>query len=352
MVAPLDIPDLMLRAAAAALSLFAAVQLARMQPLRFLTAAGVLFGIAAAGYALISSPVAFPRAAREVLVLLSVLLPAFFWWFALALFRDGFVFRAIHLLPPALLLGFYVLRQEWGGGHHAAGMLLHDATVLALLLYVVSLALLDFRNDLVDARRRFRAVVALMIPLAGIVIVGAETWEVLSGPFPSWLGLLHALALLSLAGLFALWLTAPRPELFAALADAPQPRADLLSSAELIELDRLKAAIAGGICLEPELSLPALGARIAVPEHRLRRLIAKGLGYRNFAAFLNDHRVEEAKRRLADPGRAREQIAAIAFDLGYASLAPFNRAFRQIAGTTPSEYRAKALAKAVDSAKS
>ena len=61
------------------------------------------------------------------------------------------------------------------------------------------------------------------------------------------------------------------------------------------------------------MSLSTLATKVAIPEHRLRRLIAKGLGYRNFAAFLNAHRVEEAKRRLADPVRSREQIVSIAF---------------------------------------
>jgi AraC-like DNA-binding protein len=86
--------------------------------------------------------------------------------------------------------------------------------------------------------------------------------------------------------------------------------------------------------------------------HLLRRLINKGLGYRNFAAFLNDHRITEARQRLADPKQAREQISAIAFGLGYASLAPFNRAFRELTGVTPTDYRAQALARHIASGNS
>ena len=353
MSASFEMPEIMLRAAAAAFSLLAAAQFARLRPFRFLTVGGSLFGIAAAAYAVISGPTGaeFPPAPREMFVLASVLLPAFFWWFALALFRDRFDFRPMHALPPILLLAFYAVRQDWGGGYDAAGTLLHQVVVVLLLGHLVSLAVLDFRNDLVDARRRFRIAVAILIPLAGVVIVAAETWEVFSAPLPAWLGPLHALMLFSLSLLFVLWLMAPRPELLAPSLGAPRPRTDLLAPAEMIELESLRAAIADGICLEPELTLSALSGRIAIPEHRLRRLIGKGLGYRNFAAFLNDHRVEEAKRRLADPLRVREQIATVAFDLGYASLATFNRAFRQIAGTTPSEYRATALSKVVDSAK-
>jgi AraC-like DNA-binding protein len=166
------------------------------------------------------------------------------------------------------------------------------------------------------------------------------------------LGLLQATAILVLAVLFVVWLTAIPPDLMVqAAAPAPAPAPEQLSPVENIELGRLRAAIAAGVCLEPELSLRTLAERLKLPEHRLRRLINKGLGYRNFATFLNDHRVSHAKRILADPVHSRQQIVAVAFELGYASLAPFNRAFRQLTGMTPSEYRSQALAKVGDSAK-
>jgi AraC-like DNA-binding protein len=212
-----------------------------------------------------------------------------------------------------------------------------------------TLVVREFQNDLMDSRRRFRLAVALVLPAVGLVIAAAETYA-LFRPLPGWLGLLQASALLVLAGAFALWLTAIKPDILAMTQPgAPRLRPETLTAAESIELDRLQAAIAGGICLENELSLATLAARLKLPEHRLRRLINKGLGYRNFAAFLNDHRVAHAKRILADPANSREQIVAVAFELGYASLAPFNRAFRQSTSMTPSEYRAQALGKIVGS---
>jgi AraC-like DNA-binding protein len=188
-----------------------------------------------------------------------------------------------------------------------------------------------------------------VIPTTGLTIAAFETYALFQ-PLPAWLSLLQAAAILALALPFALWLTAIRPELVVQTS-APSPRPDALSPTEALELDRLRVAISGGVCLEPELSLGTLANRLKLPEHRLRRLINKGLGYRNFATFLNDHRVSQAKRMLADPENARRQIVALAFDLGYASLAPFNRAFRELTGMTPTEYRAQALAKPGDSGK-
>ena len=82
-----------------------------------------------------------------------------------------------------------------------------------------------------------------------------------------------------------------------------------------------------------------LAERLDYPEHQLRRLINGHMGYRNFSAFLNSYRIEDAKRQLADPGFARTPVLTIALDLGYGSLGPFNRAFKAQTGMTPTEYR-------------
>lgn len=355
MTSAFDTLDLLLRGGATALNLFVAIQFLRATTPRFLSVSGSLFAISVAAYGLASSDAVTDTLGAVVVVLVipAVFASAFFWWFALALFRDGSVWRWAYAVPPALLLAFYGLRQWDGGSLQIAGELLHQVVVIALLIHIVSLALKELRNDLVDARRRFRVAVALTLPIVGFVIAGTELYA-LRQPLPEWLGLALVqsltLAILSLA--FALSMTAVRQELFVPKLSAPQPRTDELGPSELLELQRLRTAISRGICFEPDLSLTSLARQLGVPEHRLRRLINKGLGYRNFAAFLNDHRITEARQRLADPKQAREQIASIAFGLGYASLAPFNRAFRELTGVTPTDYRAQALARHVASGNS
>jgi AraC-like DNA-binding protein len=328
------------------------VQLARLRPVQFAAVAGALFCLGIAAYSLVSDDrfVLVAGDGLQAFVFLAVLAPAFFWWFGMALFRDPFQWRLFQAVPLLSLLAAFGMRQATDGAMHAPGVLLHGATVLLLMLHVVSLAVADLTNDLVDARRRFRLAVAVLLPAVGIVIAFAETYA-LYRALPDWLGLLQALALATLSFLFALWLTGSKSELFATSPEARQPRSDILTPAEQIELERLRTVISGGACLEPDLSLGPLARRIGVPEHRLRRLIGKGLGYRNFSAFLNGHRVAEARQRLADPSRSREQIVSIAFGVGYASLAPFNRAFRELTGTTPSDYRAQALSQLIDSGK-
>ena len=93
------------------------------------------------------------------------------------------------------------------------------------------------------------------------------------------------------------------------------------------------------VYLTPGLSIGGLAKRLAMPEYRLRALISKRLGYRNFNALLHEYRLRDACEQLADPARAQLPILTIALDVGYQSIAPFNQAFRDAMGCTPSAYR-------------
>ena len=83
-----------------------------------------------------------------------------------------------------------------------------------------------------------------------------------------------------------------------------------------------------------------------MPEYKVRRLINRQLGHRNFSAFLNQWRLADARQALADPGQRDVPISTIGLDAGFQSLGPFNRAFKAETGLTPSEFRAEALDKA------
>ena len=87
------------------------------------------------------------------------------------------------------------------------------------------------------------------------------------------------------------------------------------------------------------LTVAQLAHEIGLPEHRLRRLINDRLGHRNFTAFINQRRIEAACAALTEQTGGYRTIASIAFDLGFGSLGPFNRAFRDATGLTPTEYR-------------
>lgn len=93
-----------------------------------------------------------------------------------------------------------------------------------------------------------------------------------------------------------------------------------------------------------DLTLGLLALKLAVPEYRLRRFINLRLGHRNFNAYVNGLRLTEARAALADPAHRTLSVLEIAMAAGFASIGPFNRAFKATSGVTPSEFRRRALA--------
>lgn len=90
---------------------------------------------------------------------------------------------------------------------------------------------------------------------------------------------------------------------------------------------------------EPDLRIGDVAARLGQPEYRVSQCIRAALGFANFNRLINHHRVERAKGLLADPDRDRS-ILDVAFDCGFGSVGPFNRAFKDQTGLTPRAFRA------------
>lgn len=93
--------------------------------------------------------------------------------------------------------------------------------------------------------------------------------------------------------------------------------------------------------LDPDLRVASLCRRLDVPSYKISRVISSHLGFANFSRLINSLRLEAARTRLADPDRASDSVMTIAFDCGFASIGPFNRAFKERFGITPRAYRAK-----------
>ncbi len=88
---------------------------------------------------------------------------------------------------------------------------------------------------------------------------------------------------------------------------------------------------------EPTFSRAALAREINISENTLSRVINVAFG-KSFPQMMNEFRVEDAKRMLNDPSIP---VQVVAFEVGFNSLASFNRAFREITGGAPSSYRLK-----------
>ena len=83
------------------------------------------------------------------------------------------------------------------------------------------------------------------------------------------------------------------------------------------------------------LTVRDLAIHLAIPEYRLRALILNHMGYRNFNSLLHHYRIEEVSAALKDPARNNIPVLTLALTAGYQSITPFNRAFRELKGMTP-----------------
>lgn len=91
--------------------------------------------------------------------------------------------------------------------------------------------------------------------------------------------------------------------------------------------------------LEPDLKLSDLADVLGENDHKVRNCITGVLGFRNFNHLINHYRIIAAKNALKNPRQKHESILSIAFDSGFSSIGPFNRAFKQETGQTPSSFR-------------
>jgi len=92
------------------------------------------------------------------------------------------------------------------------------------------------------------------------------------------------------------------------------------------------------IFLNPELTIQELSDQVNIPRIYMTKMINEGLN-KNFFTFINEFRVEEARKRLADPDFFQETVLSIGLDSGFNSKSSFNALFKQNTGMTPSEYR-------------
>ena len=275
----------------------------------------------------------------------------FFWWFSLSLFDDRF---KLNWLKAAPLFLIFFLHPPFGLWHWAedyglAEQITHNILMVGLGAHAVWTALHHLSDDLVKPRRAFRIAFSVVIGVVAITIAIGESIQAIRG-LPEIVTLIHAAEIAALSFFFAFWMMTADRELF---APNPSPEtagatlAQRLSSpvppADMAAFEKLNALMDKGVYREEGLTVAALAAKVGVPEHQLRRLINRELGFRNFSAYLNARRMEDAKAKLADPAHAKDQIIQIALDLGYGSVAPFNRAFKAETGATPTEYRRSAL---------
>ena len=342
----MDIPiliDSAIRLLVAGQLLLTALVIGRGRAPRQLRVATAVLLTCICAYLVVATPVHLPETGPlwAVIRLAAQATPTMLWAFAHLLFERRLDRRAVAISAIILLscwAGFGI-EGPVDDNLNLGLSVVQRATALILTTHAMLIAYQERGDDLIEKRRRLR--------VGFVIIVGVLTAMVLV--IEMVFGFQHTsvtvtlpqaiVILVASTAMGSALLQADPDLLFDPRAPAQTPPAPALSPSEHVLKQKLDAVMAGGIHRETGLTIGLLASRLGVPEHRLRALINQRLGYRNFSAFLNLHRIADAKVMLADPTLVDLPILTIAMDLGYGSLAPFNRAFRDDVGQAPSDYR-------------
>ena len=280
-----------------------------------------------------------------------------------SIFRDG------RRLPPPLLALWTVqmLLEEplewmapsaWELAQPHAKFVLYEVVPSALQIVMLGFALVwalrESDADLVEARRKTRAVL-VVVSVTHIVLIllverlALRLWALPIDVYFAVHAGINAFGLL-LSGAIVLLLVRPdsarfvdpvRPTPVATAADVSRCAYDVVRIRAAFESERVYRRMG--------LTVGALAEHLKIPEYRLRSLIHSDLGYRNFNTLLHHYRVAEVSEALADPARDDTPVLTLALSAGYQSITPFNRAFRALHGMTPTQFRARSRQKPVDS---
>jgi AraC-like DNA-binding protein len=353
--------DLGLRGAAAGLFLMmVAVILLRARPLTAVKLLGAAMSAGGAAYAIATAPLASKTMLVWTLPILAAN-PVIFWLWARAAFDDDFVIRRWHGLLWLVLVGIgfaSLLAWPTSPALTKMGFRLLSVTALVLTLAAAVQTVRTWSADLVAGRRRLRFAILIVSLLFIALIVGSDLTSIslsnvgISGSLVSALALL-TLAALAVCSMFqpewsGLVLATATPTSGGVNPASPSTPAadgsrDTIPPALLRRLDHLMSV--DRIYRQEGLTIAVLAAKLDLPEHRLRQVINEGLGHRNFNAFLNRYRIDEAKAALSDLTQREVPVLTIAMDAGFQSIGPFNRAFKADTGVTPTEFRRDALAR-------
>jgi len=286
-----------------------------------------------------------PSLLRHPVLLLGIAAPFAFWLLAQVHFADDFRLGPVHFVMLLALVGAgylsWLVTAEgvlttgpFAPAYHRFWSLLPRILSLAIVMHALLRVYVGAGSDLLLPRLKARY---LLLVVAGTYIVVELLGEALiSGTSAEPLAdRVHSMAVLILVWAVALLSLRTAPEILRPVRAAlDEPALDPALAERLrqsIEVDE--------VFREEGLTIGSLAERVGAQEYKLRQLINAQLGFKNFSAFLNRFRVATAEKVLADPAKAHLGVAEVAYQVGYRSLGTFNRAFKELTGRTPTDYR-------------
>jgi AraC-like DNA-binding protein len=267
-----------------------------------------------------------------------------FWLFSRALFDDSFrlQFWMLWVLLAIVALRYFLYNITRGDfvemsetSISMSSILEYSLSLIFVVLGIVA-ATRNKKDDLISVRYEFRNI---FVFLTAILIFFTILSEIaFQHQKPDWLEFSQKLIIAALTFFFGMKSLALAKGFFLEVKSSAETSIDIQPDTQL--LDSLAEIMnVQEYWLTEGLTIRQLADKMRLKEYRLRQAINQHLGFRNFNDFLNSFRITEAKRILQDSTKKEQTILEIAYQLGYSSLSPFNKAFKQSTGMTPSEWR-------------
>jgi AraC-like DNA-binding protein len=343
--------DTVLRSAAAGIFALIAILLVSKRPTDRLMWLGAFAFACASGHVFHNSAAwrTISTSGLDVFWLFSVSAVPLIWAFAMGVFsdrRDLFWQRLIPFFVMSCVNMLALVVTTMPHGRQFMGLWLpHLFVNVTLMLHLLWILARDIGGDLVETRRSMRAPTLVFTGLYVVGMAFADLFNGFSNQVPHWpIAQSGAQLVLAIGAAFAFLQVGD--VFWGRETSAPEtaPAATQAAIVDNLLLARLKTALSDGQIWKREgLTIGALAAELSVPEYRLRRVINENLGHRNFADFINSNRVDAAMVALSQPVLSPPSMTQLSFDLGFASIGPFNRAFKRVTGVAPTVWRTQKL---------
>lgn len=287
------------------------------------------------GYILLTAPIENEHygGLRNVLLLLTDIMPLAALWYTASQLTPEFKLKNVSkwLMVPIVvwcLVLVYVFLVMAGKS------ILHDlnhAFGIMVLGYVIYLCLAEYFDDLDNQRRNTRL---LVFAFCSFYMTGLAMFEfVLKDVRDSW-----QFSLINSALIFII-VSAIGVRVLRGQQHSDGSASSQHQKSESEAAVALSNTMEQGFYKQQELTIGKLAEELNMPAHKLRLLINKELGFSNFSHYLNSYRIPWVCQQLRDTEQKQTPILTLALEVGYGSIAPFNRAFKNQMGVTPKQYR-------------
>lgn len=146
---------------------------------------------------------------------------------------------------------------------------------------------------------------------------------------------------LSLAIYFLMYQAIKFPQLFFDYAEAVKPvryeKSSLSPNASKAYIEKVVQAVESeSLYINRELRLTDVAKQLEMSPNHLSQVINENL-QKNFFDFINQYRVTEAKKKIAEG--PEKTLLQIAYEVGFNNKTSFNNAFKKHLGMTPSQFK-------------